>query len=185
MNYCNNNLDKLYLNCPFDIIEFVSLDLQKFMNFSTLKMQNYINFTNSLILFSLNEYYIYNKYNQFIITFACLLIGISSDFDNSELNGCEKENNKNLLKDFIKRFNFIDLSIIEECEKEILFIIDNSSDDDENEFDITRPNSLNSLFDIINNEQLKEDNNNSKNLITNEYSYNLNDQILNDLILDS
>ena len=54
-------------------------------------MKNFINITNSFILFSLNEYSIYSKYNQFIITFACLLIGISSDFDNNELNEDEKK----------------------------------------------------------------------------------------------
>ena len=146
-------------------------------------MKNFINITNSFILFSLNEYSIYSKYNQFIITFACLLIGISSDFDNNELNEDEKEKNKNLLKQFIKEFNFIDLSIIEKCEKDILFIIDNYSDD-ENDFEITRPNSLNSLFDIINNEKLKDDKSNSNNLSLKEYSTNLNEQILNDLLFD-
>ena len=146
-------------------------------------MKNFINITNSFILFSLNEYSIYSKYNQFIITFACLLIGISSDFDNNELNEDEKEKNKNLLKEFIKEFNFIDLSIIEKCEKDILFIIDNYSDD-ENDFEITRPNSLNSLFDIINNEKLKDDKSNSNNLSLKEYSTNLNEQILNDLLFD-
>ena len=146
-------------------------------------MKNFINITNSFILFSLNEYSIYSKYNQFIITFACLLIGISSDFDNNELNEDEKEKNKNLLKEFIKEFNFIDLSIIEKCEKDILFIIDNYSDD-ENDFEITRPNSLNSLFDNINIEKLKDDKSNSNNLILNEYSTNLNEQILNDLLFD-
>ena len=146
-------------------------------------MKNFINITNSFILFSLNEYSIYSKYNQFIITFACLLIGISSDFDNNELNEDEKKKNKNLLKEFIKEFNFIDLSIIEKCEKDILFIIDNYSDD-ENDFEITRPNSLNSLFDIINNEKLKDDKSNSNNLSLKEYSTNLNEQILNDLLFD-
>ena len=146
-------------------------------------MKNFINITNSFILFSLNEYSIYSKYNQFIITFACLLIGISSDFDNNELNEDEKEKNKNLLKEFIKEFNFIDLSIIEKCEKDILFIIDNYSDD-ENDFEITRPNSLNSLFDIINNEKLQDDKSNSNNLSLKEYSTNLNEQILNDLLFD-
>ncbi len=144
-------------------------------------MKNFINITNSFILFSLNEYSIYSKYNQFIITFACLLIGISSDFDNNELNEEEKGKNKNLLKDFIKKFNFIDLSIIEKCEKDILFIIDNSSDD-ENDFEITRPNSLNSLIDIINNEKMNDDKINSSNI--KEYSTNLNEQILNDLLFD-
>ena len=146
-------------------------------------MKNFINITNSFILFSLNEYSIYSKYNQFIITFACLLIGISSDFDNNELNEDEKEKNKNLLKQFIKEFNFIDLSIIEKCEKDILFIIDNYSDD-ENDFEITRPNSLNSLFDNINIEKLKDDKSNSNNLSLKEYSTNLNEQILNDLLFD-
>ncbi len=171
----------LYLKCPSDIIEIVNLELQKVINFSTLKMKNFINITNSFILFSLNEFSVYKKYNQFIITFACLLIGISSDFDNNELNEEEKGKNKNLLKDFIKKFNFIDLSIIEKCEKDILFIIDNSSDD-ENDFEITRPNSLNSLIDIINNEKMNDDKINSSNI--KEYSTNLNEQILNDLLFD-
>ena len=95
----------------------------------------------------------------------------------------KKKKNKNLLKEFIKEFNFIDLSIIEKCEKDILFIIDNYSDD-ENDFEITRPNSLNSLFDIINNEKLKDDKSNSNNLSLKEYSTNLNEQILNDLLFD-
>ena len=114
---------------------------------------------NSFIQFSINEYSIFKKYNQFIITLSCLLIGISSDFDEEE-----SQKNRNLLKNYFKEFNFLNLSIIEECEKEILFIINNSSDDDEEDFKITRPNSINSVFEFLNNsEKLKEDKNDNSN----------------------
>ncbi len=126
-------------------------------------MKNYLNMVNSFIQFSINEYSIFKKYNQFIITLACLLIGISSDFD-EEFNEEESQKNRNLLKNYFKEFNFLNLSIIEECEKEILFIINNSSDDDEEDFKITRPNSINSVFEFLNNsEKLKEDKNDNSN----------------------
>ena len=122
-------------------------------------MKNYLNMVNSFIQFSLSEYSIFKKYNQFIITLSCLLIGISSDFD-EELNEEESQKNRNLLKNYFKEFNFLNLSIIEECEKEILFIINNNSDEDEEDFKITRPNSLNSLLELLNNsEKLKENKN--------------------------
>ena len=122
-------------------------------------MKNYLNTVNSFIQFSLSEYSIFKKYNQFIITLSCLLIGISSDFD-EELNEEESQKNRNLLKNYFKEFNFLNLSIVEECEKEILFIINNTSDEDEEDFKITRPNSLNSLLELLNNsEKLKENKN--------------------------
>ena len=122
-------------------------------------MKNYLNTVNSFIQFSLSEYSIFKKYNQFIITLSCLLIGISSYFD-EELNEEESQKNRNLLKNYFKEFNFLNLSIIEECEKEILFIINNNSDEDEEDFKITRPNSLNSLLELFNNsEKLKENKN--------------------------
>ena len=114
---------------------------------------------NSFIQFSLSEYSIFKKYNQFIITLSCLLIGISSDFD-EEFNEEESQKKRNLLKNYFKEFNFLNLSIVEECEKEILFIINNTSDEDEEDFKITRPNSLNSLLELLNNsEKLKENKN--------------------------
>ena len=114
---------------------------------------------NSFIQFSINEYSIFKKYNQFIITLACLLIGFSSEFD-EECNEEESQKNRNLLKNYFKEFNFLNLSIVEECEKEILFIINNNSDEDEEDFKITRPNSLNSLLELLNNsEKLKENKN--------------------------
>ena len=122
-------------------------------------MKNYLNTVNSFIQFSLSEYSIFKKYNQFIITLSCLLIGISSDFD-EELNEEESQKKRNLLKNYFKEFNFLNLSIVEECEKEILFIINNNSDEDEEDFKITRPNSLNSLLELLNNsEKLKENKN--------------------------
>ena len=114
---------------------------------------------NSFIQFSLSEYSIFKKYNQFIITLSCLLIGISSYFD-EELNEEESQKNRNLLKNYFKEFNFLNLSIIEECEKEILFIINNNSDEDEEDFKITRPNSLNSLLELLNNSEKLKDNKN-------------------------
>ena len=122
-------------------------------------MKNYINMVNSFIQFSLSEYSIFKKYNQFIITLSCLLIGISSYFD-EELNEEESQKNRNLLKNYFKEFNFLNLSIIEECEKEILFIINNNSDEDEEDFKITRPNSLNSLLELLNNSEKLKDNKN-------------------------
>ena len=150
-----NNLEKHNLKTPFDIIEIIQLKLKLLLKFSSLKMENYINITNSFILFSLHEYSIYKKYNQVIITFACLLIGIS-DFDNGENSEEENKKNKNIIKNFISELDFIDLGLIEECEKDILSVINNNSDDDE-EFEITRANSLNSFSEALNNnEKMKE-----------------------------
>ena len=48
------------------------------------------------------------------------------------------------------------MGLIEECEKDILSVINNNSDDDE-EFEITRANSLNSFSEALNNnEKMKE-----------------------------
>ena len=150
-----NNLEKHNLKTPFDIIEIIQLKLKLLLKFSSLKMENFINITNSFILFSLHEYSIYKKYNQVIITFACLLIGIS-DFDNGENSEEENKKNKNIIKNFITELDFIDLGLIEECEKDILSVINNNSDDDE-EFEITRANSLNSFSEALNNnEKMKE-----------------------------
>ena len=146
-----NNLEKHNLKTPFDIIEIIQLKLKLLLKFSSLKMENYINITNSFILFSLHEYSIYKKYNQVIITFACLLIGIS-DFDNGENSEEENKKNKNIIKNFITELDFIDLGLIEECEKDILSVINNNSDDDE-EFEITRANSLNSFSEALNNNE--------------------------------
>ena len=85
--------------------------------------------------------------------------GISSDFD-EELNEEESQKKRNLLKNYFKEFNFLNLSIVEECEKEILFIINNTSDEDEEDFKITRPNSLNSLLELLNNSEKLKDNKN-------------------------
>ena len=145
--------------CPFDILELIIPNLQKKLNFSNSKMQNFINIVNSYIQFSICEYSIYKKYNQFIITFASLLIGISSDFEENELNEEENQKNRNLIKNYLQEFKFLDLSIIEECEKEILFLIDNSSNEDEQDFEFTRPNSICSDF-LNSNEKFKDDKNN-------------------------
>jgi len=120
-------------------------------------MKNYINIVISFIQFSISEYSIYKKYNLFIITFTSLLIGILSDFEENELNEEENQKNKNLVKNFIKEFNFIDFSLIEECEKEILYLIDYSSDEDEQDYEFTRPNSICSVLDFLNNEKIKDD----------------------------
>ena len=150
-----NNLEKHNLKTPFDIIEIIQLKLKLLLKFSSLKMENFINITNSFILFSLHEYSIYKKYNQVIITFSCLLIKIS-DFDNVENSEEENKKNKNIIKNFITELDFIDLGLIEECEKDILSVINNNSDDDE-EFEITRANSLNSFSEALNNnEKMKE-----------------------------
>ena len=98
--------------CPFDILELIIPNLQKKLNFSNSKMQNFINIVNSYIQFSICEYSIYKKYNQFIITFASLLIGISSDFEENELNEEENQKNRNLIKNYFQEFKFLDLSII-------------------------------------------------------------------------
>ena len=170
-----NNLEKHNLKTPFDIIEIIQLKLKLLLKFSSLKMENYINITNSFILFSLHEYSIYKKYNQVIITFACLLIGIS-DFDNGENSEEENKKNKNIIKNFITELDFIDLGLIEECEKDILSVINNNSDDDE-EFEITRANSLNSFSEALNNnEKMKE---NKINLdISNRFSTSSNEDNL-------
>ena len=170
-----NNLEKHNLKTPFDIIEIIQLKLKLLLKFSSLKMENFINITNSFILFSLHEYSIYKKYNQVIITFACLLIGIS-DFDNGENSEEENKKNKNIIKNFITELDFIDLGLIEECEKDILSVINNNSDDDE-EFEITRANSLNSFSEALNNnEKMKE---NKINLdISNRFSTSSNEDNL-------
>jgi len=146
------------LICTFDILELIIPKIQKILKFSDSKMKNYINIVNSFIQFSICEYTIYKKYNQFIITIASLLIGISSDFEENELNEEDNQKNKNLIKNYFKELSFLDLSIIEECEKEILFLIDNSSDDDEQDYEFTRPNSICSDF-LNSNEKIKDDKN--------------------------
>ena len=166
-----------YLICPLDILELIIPNIQKVLKFSDSKMKNYINIVNSFIQFSICEYSIYKKYNQFIITIASLLIGISSDFEENELNEEENQKNRNLIKNYFKEFNFLDLSMIEECEKEIVFLIDNSSDEDEQDYEFTRPNSI--CSDFLNSSEKFKDEKNSYDYY-NRFSTASNDDFLDE-----
>jgi len=154
-----NNLEKHNLKTPFDIIEIIQLKLKLLLKFSSLKMENYINITNSFILFSLHEYSIYKKYNQVIIALACALIGISYPSDFTQ-NFKEEDLNKykNILQEEINKLEIIkDEKLIEECKKNILDLLENNEEEDEGieeedymNIALTRSSSTLSLIETFN-----------------------------------
>ena len=70
---------KIYSFYSCEIIDLIinEIIIKKNYPFSKDYIKNYKEIVNTFLIFSLEEYSIYSKYNQIIISLVCLIIGIS------------------------------------------------------------------------------------------------------------
>ena len=170
----------------FNSFEITQLIIKKIfvknhIYFSNNLMNKYIDIINNFVIFSLSEYTIYNKYNHVIISLVCSIIGILYLNDN---NNIIKENDlinfQKIIKEEILNLNIINKKIIEECEKDILFQLNNNLDEenDNEEIDsmtLTRTSSCNSLIESFFNydkENYKSNENENNNVNFNNLLFN-------------
>ena len=120
--------------------------------FSNNLMNKYIDVVNTFIIFSLSEYTIYNKYNHVIISLVCSIIGILYlNDDNNIIKENDLINYQKIIKEEILKLNIIkNKEIIEKCEKDILFQLENNLEEENDDEEIyslalTRSSSCNSL----------------------------------------
>ncbi len=165
---------KIYSFYSCEIIDLIinEIIIKKNYPFSKDYIKNYKEIVNTFLTFSLEEYSIYSKYNQIIISLVCLIIGISYSNGNSEK---VKEKDllyyQNLLKKEIFNLNITNNEkIFDECQKDILDLLENNEDeeieDDSLNLVLTRSSSTNSLiesFFINNKENVNLNNNNINN----------------------
>lgn len=143
----------------FNSLEIIQLIIKKIfvkhnIYFSNNLMNKYIEMINTFIIFSLSEYTIYNKYNHVIISLVCSIIGILYlNDDNNIIKENDLINYQKIIKEEILKLNIIkNKIIIEQCEKDILFQLENNleeENDDEEIYNLalTRSSSCNSLIE--------------------------------------
>ena len=99
--------------------------------------KNIINYINDLILFSLWEYSIFEKYEKTIIVLACIFLVVSNP--NQDINIPQEtiEHNSNVMKNIIKNISFIDKNQVQKCANDIIAIMKKKEEvnEDENEED--------------------------------------------------
>ena len=162
----------------FNSFEITQLIIKKIfvknhIYFSNNLMNKYIDIINTFVIFSLSEYTIYNKYNHVIISLVCSIIGILYlNDDNNIIKENDLINYQKIIKEEILKLNIIkNKIIIEQCEKDILFQLENNleeENDDEEIYNLalTRSSSCNSLiesffnYDKENNKSNENENNN-------------------------
>jgi hypothetical protein len=165
---------KIYSFYSCEIIDLIinEILIKKNYPFSKDYIKNYKEIVNTFLTFSLEEYSIYSKYNQIIISLVCLIIGISySNGNNEKLKEKELLYYQNLLKKEILNLNITNNEkIFDECQKDILDLLENNEDeeieDDSLNLVLTRSSSTNSLiesFFINNKENVNLNNNNINN----------------------
>ena len=124
------NIQRIY---PSEVTELIIKEIFLKNSFPEKLINNYKEIVNTFILFSLNEYSIYKKYNQIIIALTCSLIGISYPSEFSEK--FKKEDlikYKQLIYNEIYELNVIENNnIINECEKDILNLLENNEEEEE------------------------------------------------------
>ena len=143
----------------FNSLEIIQLIIKQIfvkhnIYFSNNLMNKYIEMINTFIIFSLSEYTIYNKYNHVIISLVCSIIGILYlNDDNNIIKENDLINYQKIIKEEILKLNIIkNKIIIEQCEKDILFQLENNleeQNDDEEIYNLalTRSSSCNSLIE--------------------------------------
>jgi hypothetical protein len=143
----------------FNSLEIIQLIIKQIfvkhnIYFSNNLMNKYIEMINTFIIFSLSEYTIYNKYNHVIISLVCSIIGILYlNDDNNKIKENDLINYQKIIKEEILKLNIIkNKIIIEQCEKDILFQLENNleeENDDEEIYNLalTRSSSCNSLIE--------------------------------------
>ena len=165
---------KIYSFYSCEIIDLIinEIIIKKNYPFSKDYIKNYKEIVNTFLIFSLEEYSIYSKYNQIIISLVCLIIGISySNGNNEKLKEKDLLYYQNILKKEILNLNITNNEkIFDECQKDILALLENNEDeeieDDSLNLVLTRSSSTNSLiesFFINNKENVNLNNNNINN----------------------
>ena len=165
---------KIYSFYSCEIIDLIinEIIIKKNYPFSKDYIKNYKEIVNTFLTFSLEEYSIYSKYNQIIISLVCLIIGISySNGNNEKLKEKDLLYYQNILKKEILNLNITNNEkIFDECQKDILALLENNEDeeieDDSLNLVLTRSSSTNSLiesFFINNKENVNLNNNNINN----------------------
>lgn len=149
---------KLILKTPAEIAKI----LINLLNLTNEVKHNLLEMVECWIHFAMNEFSIYKKYNLFIISISCLFIGVSILEKNENLfilsNVNEKcISSKQLIKNKIQQLGIVNsFNILEECEKDIKLLFDNSEEETENLDDDdqcsarTRSGSVNSLSETSN-----------------------------------
>ena len=165
---------KIYSFYSCEIIDLIinEIIIKKNYPFSKDYIKNYKEIVNTFLTFSLEEYSIYSKYNQIIISLVCLIIGISySNGNNEKLKEKDLLYYQNILKKEILNLKITkNEKIFDECQKDILALLENNEDeeieDDSLNLVLTRSSSTNSLiesFFINNKENVNLNNNNINN----------------------
>lgn len=165
---------KIYSFYSCEIIDLIinEIIIKKNYPFSKDYIKNYKEIVNTFLIFSLEEYSIYSKYNQIIISLVCLIIGISySNGNNEKLKEKDLLYYQNILKKEILNLKITkNEKIFDECQKDILALLENNEDeeieDDSLNLVLTRSSSTNSLiesFFINNKENVNLNNNNINN----------------------
>ena len=165
---------KIYSFYSCEIIDLIinEIIIKKNYPFSKDYIKNYKEIVNTFFIFSLEEYSIYSKYNQIIISLVCLIIGISySNGNNEKLKEKDLLYYQNILKKEILNLNITNNEkIFDECQKDIIDLLENNEDeeieDDSLNLVLTRSSSTNSLiesFFINNKENVNLNNNNIDN----------------------
>ena len=165
---------KIYSFYSCEIKDLIINEIIIKKNYLFLKnyIKNYKEIVNTFLIFSLEEYSIYSKYNQIIISLVCLIIGISySNGNNEKLKEKDLLNYQNILKKEILNLKITkNEKIFDECQKDILALLENNEDeeieDDSLNLVLTRSSSTNSLiesFFINNKENVNLNNNNINN----------------------
>ena len=140
----------LCLTTPNDILEIILLNY--FPKDITSEIKELIE---TLINFTLGEYFIFGKYDIFTITISCIYFVIYNCDNLNENNKKECEKQFNIL---LKDIDFINKTKIEDCSKEIVNLINieeneensiNDTDDSISENCITRTNSTLSLIELF------------------------------------
>ena len=166
---------KIYSFYSCEIIDLIinEIIIKKNYPFSKDYIKNYKEIVNTFLTFSLEEYSIYSKYNQIIISLVCLIIGISySNGNNEKLKEKDLLYYQNILKKEILNLNITNNEkIFDECQKDIIDLLENNEDeeieDDSLNLVLTRSSSTNSLIEsfFINNKENVNLNNNNDNLL--------------------
>ena len=168
---------------PSEITELIIREILLKNSFPEELIDNYRDIVNTYILFSLNEYSLYKKYNQILIALSCSLIGLSSDYMQN-LNENDILKYKNLIQNEINNLNLIiDENNFIECQNNILSLLKNEEEENENKeeekeeeeeedfmnFALTRSSSTVSLIKETFSDYDKAKYNKNESLYSNDY----------------
>ena len=173
LKYCNW---KININSPCDLIDTIYNNLElKYKNneLAIEKINKYKDISITLLEFAICEYYIFSEYNQVIICLSSCFITLAQNLEEKSNECVEKIDIQNELKENIEKIvNKISFNknLIDSCSSLILKFIEMEDDENENEeeekkekkeeilsininsqLEITRSDSEESFYDVINN----------------------------------